>query len=45
MCNTCAWGIHISMKVPKSVRQHWVYMIILDKGESEGNIDFRGDHV
>lgn len=24
--NTCVWAIHMSMKMPKTVRQHWVYM-------------------
>lgn len=27
------WGIHISMKTPKIVRQHWVYMTLWGKRE------------
>lgn len=31
--NTCAWGILIRMKIPKTLRHHWVYMTFRDKGK------------
>lgn len=34
--NMCAQGMHISMKIPKTLRQHWVYMTLLDKGKRQG---------
>lgn len=34
--------IHISMKIPKTVRQHWVYMTFwTKKGRWDGVLDFR----
>lgn len=31
--NTRAWGGPMSMKIPKTLRKHWVYRTFLDKGE------------
>ena len=34
--NTHARGIHISMKIPRTVRQHWVYMTFWTKEKRGG---------
>lgn len=38
---TRTWGIHISMKIQKTMREGWVYMTLLDKGKEEWSIRFQ----
>lgn len=45
MFNTCVGGKHINMKIPKTVRQHWVYKKFSDKEEKEGGVlDFQSEN-
>lgn len=40
--NTRAWGIHVSVKIPKTARRH---LLIWDKGEwGKGAFDFKSDN-
>lgn len=41
MFSTRTWGIHISMKIQKTMREGWVYMTLLDKGKAEWSIRFQ----
>lgn len=38
---TRTWGIHVSMKIQKTMREGWVYMTLLDKGKEEWSIRFQ----
>ena len=45
MIHVCGELIYIGMKSPKTVRQHWVYKTLLDKGERrDGALDFRSEN-
>lgn len=45
MFSMCTWGIHISLKMPKRVRQHWVCKAFLGKRKwGDVLLDFKSEN-